>query len=46
MIHAEMDSCIAALDLDAPSAVESKLFLAENLSSLPSDNVHCGIGNG
>jgi hypothetical protein len=25
MIHAETDSCIAALDLDATSAVESKL---------------------
>ena len=25
MIHAEMDSCIAALDLGATSAVESKL---------------------
>ncbi len=46
MIHAETDSCIAALDLDATSAVESKLFLAENLPSLPRDNVHCGIGNG
>ena len=46
MIHAETDSCIAALDLDATSAVESKLFLAENLPSLPRDNVHYGIGNG
>jgi hypothetical protein len=37
MIHAETVSCIAALDLDATSAVESKLFLAENLPSLPRD---------
>jgi hypothetical protein len=29
MIHAETVSCIAALDLDATSAVESKLFLVE-----------------
>ena len=46
MIHAETDSCIAALDLDATSAVESKLFLAEILPSLPRENVHYGIGNG
>jgi hypothetical protein len=46
MIHAETDSCIAALDLDAISAVESKLFLAEILPSLPRENVHYGIGNG
>jgi len=46
MIHAETVSCIAALDLDATSAVESKLFLAENLPSLLRDNVHYGIGNG
>ena len=46
MIHAETDSCIAALDLDATSAVESKLFVAEILPSLPRDNVHYGIGNG
>jgi hypothetical protein len=37
MIHTETVSCIAALDLDATSAVESKLFLAENLPSLPRD---------
>jgi len=35
MIHAETLSCVAALDLDATSAVESKLFLAEILPSLP-----------
>jgi hypothetical protein len=46
MIHAETDSCIAALDLDATSAVGSKLFLAENLPSLPRDNVHYGIRSG
>ena len=46
MIHAETVSCIAALDLDATSAVESKLFLAEILPSLPRDNVYYGIGNG
>jgi hypothetical protein len=46
IIHAETDSCIAALDLDATSAVESKLFLAEILPSLPRENVHYGIGNG
>jgi hypothetical protein len=46
MIHAETDSCIAALDLDATSAVDSKLFLAEILPSLPRENVHYGIGNG
>jgi hypothetical protein len=45
MIHAETDSCIAALDLDATSAVESKLFVAEILPSLPRDNLHYGIGN-
>jgi len=33
MIHAETDPCIAALGLDATSAVESKMFLAEILPS-------------
>jgi hypothetical protein len=46
MIHAETVSCIAALDLDATSAVKSKLLLAENSPSLPHDNVHYEIGNG
>jgi hypothetical protein len=46
MIHAETDSCIAALDLDATSAVQSKLFLAEILPYLPHDNVDDEIGNG